>query len=249
MLTSDELKSYVDANWPAIAPSPDDGKSEEEKKLEKLTSHVRYLLARRLTRESHIADARPYYPADWSATADRLMQALTVGWDESLPANQRANELVGGGVHCADQGDGIDGDGNGTGLAHVTGEILKEISTVDARTNDEPTLVAASADEFKRNTESKTEPDKRFHYRYQAAELAWEAAKLLPNNSDETARLLCSAGSWLKNRDPDAADRFYKALVRRCRKTAMARRRIRCVGFRSWRKMEICGARDLNPWI
>ena len=42
-----------------------------------------------------------------------------------------------------------------------------------------------------------------------------------PDNSDETARILCTAGSWLKNRDPQTADLFYKALVRRCRKTAL----------------------------
>jgi hypothetical protein len=43
----------------------------------------------------------------------------------------------------------------------------------------------------------------------------------MPNNSDETARILCTAGSWLKAREPLLADRFYKALVRRCRKTVI----------------------------
>ncbi len=47
------------------------------------------------------------------------------------------------------------------------------------------------------------------------------AAQLMPNNTDETARALCTAGTWLKDRDPEGADQFYKALVRRCRKTAM----------------------------
>jgi hypothetical protein len=55
--------------------------------------------------------------------------------------------------------------------------------------------------------------------RYPSAILAWKAAQLLPNNADETARVLCRGGSWIKNRDPKAADLFYKALVRRCRKT------------------------------
>jgi hypothetical protein len=54
-----------------------------------------------------------------------------------------------------------------------------------------------------------------------APALAWEAAKAMPNNSDETARMLCIGGSWLKNEDPQAADVFYKALVRRCRKTTI----------------------------
>jgi LysM repeat protein len=44
---------------------------------------------------------------------------------------------------------------------------------------------------------------------------------LLPDNNDETARILCIAGTWLKRRDPDTADLFYKALVRRCRQTAL----------------------------
>jgi hypothetical protein len=38
------------------------------------------------------------------------------------------------------------------------------------------------------------------------------------NNSDETARVLWTGGSWLKGQDSDAADFFYKALVRRNRK-------------------------------
>ncbi len=67
------------------------------------------------------------------------------------------------------------------------------------------------------------DPDRRFHYRWQAAALAWEAAQLMPNNTDETARVLCTAGTWLKDRDPEGADQFYKALVRRCRKTALGR--------------------------
>ena len=56
---------------------------------------------------------------------------------------------------------------------------------------------------------------------YPSAILGWKAAQFLPNNSDETARILCIAGSWIKSLDPQAADIFYKALVRRCRKTAI----------------------------
>jgi nucleoid-associated protein YgaU len=82
-------------------------------------------------------------------------------------------------------------------------------------------VVAASAEEIQRAARHGTDPNQRFHYRYQATLLAWEAAKLMPNNSDETARMLCTAGSWLKQRDPETADFFYKMLVRRCRKTAI----------------------------
>jgi hypothetical protein len=43
----------------------------------------------------------------------------------------------------------------------------------------------------------------------------------MPNNSEDTARVLCIGGSWIRRIDPMLADPFYKALVRRCRKTTI----------------------------
>jgi len=45
--------------------------------------------------------------------------------------------------------------------------------------------------------------------------------ELMPDNSEETARVLCIAGSWMKGKDPNEADRFYKELVIRCPKTKL----------------------------
>jgi hypothetical protein len=87
------------------------------------------------------------------------------------------------------------------------------------RTN--ATLLRASDDELSRIAQSAPDPDVRKFYRFQAAALAWQAALLLPDNSDETARVLCEAGTWIKYLDPKKADVFYKALVRRCRGTAL----------------------------
>jgi len=41
--------------------------------------------------------------------------------------------------------------------------------------------------------------DQRLLERYPSAILAWKAAQLMPNNSDETARILCIGGSWIKD--------------------------------------------------
>jgi hypothetical protein len=71
--------------------------------------------------------------------------------------------------------------------------------------------------------ETQHAPEKRFHYRYRAAELGWWAASLLPNDSDDTAEMLATAGGWLKLRDPEAAKQFYQALVIRCGNTALGR--------------------------
>ena len=44
---------------------------------------------------------------------------------------------------------------------------------------------------------------------------------VVANNDEETASVLCQAGSWIKYLNPKRADRFYKALVRRCRQTSI----------------------------
>jgi hypothetical protein len=102
------------------------------------------------------------------------------------------------------------------------GNFVRE-STSDVRSlpsSDE--LVSVTFDERFR-LKHNFAPERRFHYRYMAVELAWEAADLLPDEWDETARVLCIAGSWLADKEPKAADKFYKALVRRCGTTKLGR--------------------------
>jgi hypothetical protein len=53
----------------------------------------------------------------------------------------------------------------------------------------------------------------RFHYRHVAAQMAWEAAHLLPKECDEASAMLGEAGAWLANRDPKDADKFYKEMI------------------------------------
>ena len=84
-------------------------------------------------------------------------------------------------------------------------------------------LLDASAEESRRFDSSRPNPDLTFHYRYRASDLMWEAASQLPNNDKRTAQALWYGGTWLADRDPKAADRFYKALVRRCRKLPIGR--------------------------
>lgn len=83
--------------------------------------------------------------------------------------------------------------------------------------------LGATEDERGRARKSRAEPFQRFHYRFRGADLAWEAASLLPDGSPEKARMLAVAGTWLKTRDPKAADRFYRALVSCCGQTDLGR--------------------------
>ena len=62
------------------------------------------------------------------------------------------------------------------------------------------------------------------HYGYSFTHSIFAYVRPTPGSAralEETARMLCIAGSWLKVKDPNEADRFYKALVLRCRKTKL----------------------------
>lgn len=80
-----------------------------------------------------------------------------------------------------------------------------------------------SADEERRVLESLPEINKRFHYRYIAAEFMWKCAELLPDNDELKAKALCMAGTFLKYRDSEAADKYYKALVKTCGETEIGK--------------------------
>jgi len=79
------------------------------------------------------------------------------------------------------------------------------------------TVLTASDDEVQRASAHAPDPDKRFHYRYVASEFMWQAAQYLPDNDMKCASALYWGGVYLKYRDPQAADKFYKALVWRNR--------------------------------
>ena len=225
VLTPDELKAYVDRKWPAVPENDNldtnapDGSSEwlgTEARL-----RIRHLLARRLTRLQRADEARAYYPADLQTNFDAFEQALTLAWDESRPATNRAQAFFdaakivhASGLHLL--GTEVEPDWH-----LYDGEDEDDLTVEFRATNSAARLFAATQDEIQRALAHGVNPEHRFHYRYQAASLAWEAAKLMPNNSDETAVMLCRGGSWIKDRDPQTADFFYKTLVRRCRKTAI----------------------------
>jgi LysM repeat protein len=225
VLTADELKTYVDHYWP---PAPPEQVAEEQEKYGDseispalLRPQIRYLLARRLMRSQRSDQAREYYPTEWMPEYLALVQFLRTGWDETLPADQRAQALFQAAFITRTNGMELIGTEVEPDWHVHDGNFEAGVAVATRATNAAAKVLVASEDELTRAARHKTDPGERFHYRYQAAALAWEATKLMPDNSDETARVLCTAGSWLKNRDPETADFFYKALVRRNRKTAI----------------------------
>ena len=226
VLTVDELKAYVDRHWPedvgklsASRQSEQALRQMREESPGATREQLRHLLARRLTRSLRGDEARAYYPSQQRPQFDQLVAALLQGEDESLPAEQRAAGFWSAARLVSEHGPSlvateVEPDWRGY---NYEGEI-----TVAARaTNDNATITHASEDEIRRARAHRADPEARDHYLYQAAFLGLDAAKLLPDHTQQKAVILCTAGSWIKNQHPVTADVFYKYLVRRCRRTAL----------------------------
>jgi hypothetical protein len=199
----------------------------------------RYLTARRLAREHYFKDAREFFAPDLRKAFDHYVTAWRRGHDRSVPRAARASALwdaaqmhralglqlfaYEGAPDFAAHGGMFELDDFAKLRAQKAWLYWweKEHATPEVREERRPVL-PASRDELRLAARTAPANDQRFHYRFAAADLAWKAAALMPDDDPHTAEVLCIAGSWIKYRDPKAADRFYQALVRRCPNVPLA---------------------------
>jgi len=239
VLTVDELRAYVDASWPAAlasrheptAMSVDNSDVWEtqyaglaEPPAERIAYDLRYLLGRRLVRAGRTADARAYLPASREPGIEMLQRSLAEGRDAARSAEERARALFR--AACVTryqglelQGTEIEPDWFFFGAEYDTDAFAA--GRADPKTHRH---LGPSADEQARVRQTRTEPAKRFHYRYRGAALARSAADLLPKGSVERARILATAGNWLEGRDPQAARPFLDAILSCCADTDVGRK-------------------------
>jgi hypothetical protein len=227
VLTVDELKAYVDAHWPAslIKEKPDEEWYSYNEGLETvhpsyIALDLRYLLGRRLVRVGRLEEARPYLGEEFDSTMDFLRDGLLHGEDSKQPADRRAAGYFS--AACVTRKFGLELLGTELDPDWYLFEGQYEMDyrkEMNARAEN-PHLKPGPG-ELEKAESNRPEPDKRFHYRYRAAELARKAAALLPDGSEDKARYLATAGTWLKARDPEAARPFFKALVDCCSQTKL----------------------------
>ncbi|MDB5328939.1 MAG: hypothetical protein JWP03_90 [Phycisphaerales bacterium] len=205
VLTVDELVGYVGRNCP-----------------EGTHDNLRHLLARRLTRVGRWKEARPYFPDKLRSKLDEYISDIRTGHDATLAPAERAAALWNAAKIARNGGMQL----LGTELSpddFADGGNYPGSDIPAARQASKDKLLPPADDEIQRVARSGPEPDRRWHYRYTAADHAWAAAQLMPDGSEALAELLCEAGGWLKSKDPTAAERFYKALITRCGETKSGR--------------------------
>ena len=226
VLTVDELKAYVDANWPAslIKDLSEEWYSYDEGLVTAPSNHIardiRYLLGRRLVRAGRIGEAQQYLPADMEPFWGTLRTALLHSEEPGQPADRRAAAYFRAACVTRKQGMELMGTELDPDWFYFEGQYEMSYRDEMAKRAKNPHLKPGPGEQDKTGR-ARPEPDKRFHYRYRAAELARKAAALLPDGSDQKARYLATAGTWLKARDPDAARPFFKALMDCCSETEL----------------------------
>lgn len=210
VLTVDELKTFVDTNAPTATPAPKaDGKNASAASLT-LGDRLRWMLARRLMRAGRFDDAQAYFPAgvdqryadvDLRATAKAYADDVHDGdhrWTDigkaearfaaAKIAREQGMEILGyeQGPDYSDNGGGYQG-GSGQSADTLKGDLV-------------------TGGERQRFADSTAQPDRRFHYRYVAADRAVSAADLLPPRSQAFAATLCVATGWMLEGPPDYSE-------------------------------------------
>ena len=230
VLATDELKKYVDQNWGAAKLKNgmqfENGYDWRQGPIDP-GQRLRWLLARRLARENRFAEARSYFPGEWQTQLDLFTGKMHDGRDKKLSALVRADAMFAASRMMRTNGMELFGTELQPDWFVESGNFEAGVMWQDRATNSPATIInLASPNEISRAVAHGVAPDERWHYRElslrlrdEAGDLAWEAAKTMPDNADDTARFLCIAGQW--KRALAAQDKFYKTLVNRCRKTAI----------------------------
>lgn len=195
--------------WSWRIPTDEGG---DDRTLAALPSNLRYLLARREMRADRPVDLQDY-PSPLRGAAAALVKARAKAasatrpqrraaalWQEALLTRRQGLELM---------GTELDPD-----YAAMAGEFEVYPPTAQRFETDAGPLTATPAEAALWRA-SAPAPDKRFHYRYVAADLAKQAADLLPEDDPDVPILLCRATTWLLMRDPEAAWPYTKSHIHR----------------------------------
>ncbi len=228
VLTANELKSYVDQQ---TEPESEGGKVEFDK--------LRNLLGRRLVREDRYEEATQYLRPPYDKILQRYAKALKDGADKKLSKEERVRawftaawlarfdgmELMG--TEAAPDTFVDNGEFELADLAREFQSGKYQTVSYDKDGNEKkislPIVLKPSKDELKRLAKNRITPNVRFHYRLVAGALAIRAADLLPENSEELADVVNTAGLWVKDRDEKTGNRYMQIIERRCSNTEIGR--------------------------
>ena len=199
VLTVDELKGFVDKNVPAAR------KTASSVTINYLAAtpaeQLRTLLARRLLRLGRDEDALGYI--DEPVLRAKALALIAARRDsQAWGRNARAQALFSQAKLTRQNG-----------MELLGSELSPDMAVYDGSFGMDPFPLKptdyVSPGESARVNASAVVPDARYHYRYLAADLAQQAAALVPARSQAYAAMMCSATSWVIDIDAKRASAIY----------------------------------------
>lgn len=194
VLTCEELEAFIDS----LAENPLEYSDESDSGVTWRKPDIQNLLARRWAREGHWDRAATAFSGSLSELSREMDRRLIASSDETLPSRTRAEHLFAMGGIIREHGPEL----FCPELMPGQGERFED------STGFPPDLAA-------RVEKSQRFYPKKNYFKPFAADYLWQAAELLPDNDPLTAHALYLGGTYLQKKDREAADPFYKALVRR----------------------------------
>ncbi len=212
LLETPELKRYVDANCPATQGDGPQGPSPERSQFI-VKAQLRYLFARRLLREGDENGALAYMP-------EKALPMLGVYLNE-LNASRKPGDNNKRALHLYNAAKAM----RVWGLEIAGTEMQPDMKIYDGDygwySSGKELMEAEGSPLALMAKKHAPSPDKRFHYRFAAAELHKQAASLATDSAIKTMALY-AGGSYIEKRSPKEADILYKRLVRECRPEPLA---------------------------
>jgi hypothetical protein len=213
ILTTDELKSFVQTSVPHPTPVVAQPEIDAPKRL-------RHLLARRLMRDGRYDEAVPFFDRpvkderDTAADARAFAVAGRRGRD-AFWATDRARGGWAAAVLLRTRGLELTGTETSPDHAAMDGELPFGYGPPGPSWELENNRTGVLAEAIRYDT-SRPRPDLRFHYRYLAAERALAAADELPPRSQAFAAMLCQASAWMiQSHADERAWAIYRQYVQR----------------------------------
>lgn len=221
VMTLAELRSFVDPlpKGPRVQPPPDRYGME----YIDVGFDLRYLLARRLAREGDLAAAKLYMPetipddywhkdvrpAIWLGDYAAALERADKAWLDS----SRAEGLFAAAMLQRRRGMEVFGYELHPDYKTYEGGFGSEQGVIDRF--DLPAEAAPTKQERERFEATRPKQEIRFHYRYRAADMAVQAADLLPPRSQAYAAVLCHATRWmLQSNAQERAAALYQRYLR-----------------------------------
>jgi len=184
------------------------------------------LLSRKLMRNEYFKDAKPFILEEHLKIYDEYTALYRFGINKKNGNKERSEALEKAALLQRRSGSPLfsleDGARPYVRIFEANQKTHSNYDYAEMMSKDGPAIPAITADELSRIKKNYIRISPIRVTTMEAAELLYRSAMLLPRNNDHAAMLFWKAGDWTRS-DPQIADKYYQALVRRCWNTKLGK--------------------------